>query len=58
MPKKTSDETDDSGQPKRTLGKKGSPRQPPPPKEPRKRPKMTEVTFQEKQNPEEEDRDQ
>jgi hypothetical protein len=29
MPKKTSDETDDSGQPKRTLGKKGTQRQPP-----------------------------
>ena len=58
MPKKTSDETDDSGQPKKILKKKGSQRQQPPQREPGKRPKRTEVTFQEKQNPEEEDRDQ
>ena len=29
MPKKTSDETDDSGQPKKSLGKRGTRRQPP-----------------------------
>ena len=58
MGKKTTEETKASGQPKRILRPRGTQRQPPPPGEPEKRRQRTEVAFQVKQNPEEEDRAQ
>jgi len=56
MGKRTPKETMDSGLPGMTLRPRGPQQQPPPPGEPDKKRQRTEVAFQPKQNPEEEDR--
>ena len=57
MPEEASEETKASAKPKKALGEKGTQRQPLPPREPSKRRQRTEVNFQMRQNPEEEDRE-
>ena len=58
MGKRTPKETMDSGLPKRTLRPRDTQQQPPPPAEPKKKRQRTEVAFQARQNPEEEDQAQ
>ena len=58
MGKRTPKETEDSWLPKRTLQPRDTQQQPPPPGEPKKKRQRTEVAFQARQNPDEEDRTQ
>ena len=51
MPKKTSDKTDDSGQPKKSLGTRGPPRQPPSSGELGTRRRRTEAVVRARKNP-------
>jgi len=53
MPKKTTEDTKASGQPKRILRSRGTQQQPPPPGEPEKKRQRTEASYRAKQNPEE-----
>ena len=52
MPKKTSDETDDSGQPKKSVGTRGTPRQPTSSGDSGTRRRRTEAVFPARKNPE------
>ena len=45
MGKKTREETKASGKPRKSLGTRGTQRQPPPPGEPKKKRQRTEVAF-------------
>ena len=52
MGKRAHEETKASGKPKKSLGTRGTQRQPPPPGEPDKRQLRTEMVVRERKNPE------